>query len=69
MFGCHGYGKSISPVSRRMGLGAWQATCSLDGVLRTSLTNIQNGLVVLLPERGYFRFLHHVHIHVHVHIE
>ena len=43
------YNISTSPVSSKIGLGLWHATCSAVGVFKKSLIMFQNGLVEFVP--------------------
>ena len=47
--GCQAYGYCISPVSSRMGLGAWQASCSGVGSFSRPDMKSQNGFPVNTP--------------------
>ena len=47
--GCQGKGNSISPVSRRIGFGAWQASCSGLGSFNRPEMKSQNGFPVRSP--------------------
>ena len=45
----HAYGRSISPVLSRMGLGAWHAVCSGEALLMKRLTMRQNKVPLVSP--------------------
>ena len=42
---------STSPVSNKIGFGAWHASCSGDGSLSNPDTKSQNGLLVFEPKK------------------
>ena len=47
--GCQAKGNTYSPVSRRIGFGAWHSTCSGEGSCRRPEMKSQNGFPVITP--------------------
>ena len=47
--GCQANGKTYSPVSRRIGFGAWHSTCSGEGSWSRPDMKSQNGFPVITP--------------------